>query len=98
MPPQSDSEERRQSHRDLYERMSVLETLMIEARDDTREMKQYLIIGNGVPPLIPTLEKRVGVVEQRLNTAKAWVKGAGWVVGGIITLIGIAAAVLKAAL
>lgn len=77
----------------IHERITSVEGMVREARDDTRDLIEYLR-GNGQPGVINQLDDRVVSLELNHATARAWVKGAAWVIGGLLTAAGTAMAIL----
>jgi len=76
--------ERRTDYIDLHQRMTRQETLMERVRDDVVEIKEA-ILGNGNPGLA----NRVNSLEGVWLNSKGLVTGVKWIIGGILTLIGL---------
>lgn len=72
--------------------------LVIETHTKVTDLCTRLL-GNGQPGAIAELgaridsvEDRVSLVETNWTTAHGWIKGIVWIIGGILTLAGVAAA------
>lgn len=79
--------ERRADYVDLGERMTAVETILTEARDDHRELITYLR-GNHQPGVIARIRSDVEAVETRITELEGWRKwanGVGAAVGAIFT-------------
>lgn len=76
-------DERRQSHLDLYQRMTAQETLMAGVREDVSEIKEHLL-GNGKPGLT----QRIDSLESTRRILRSWGKAVGWAIATGLTALG----------